>query len=138
MQPGRGAFPFRRETAGQIFRFGLSSGLSALVSLGLPILLHERLLVDQRLAVAISQASVLLINFAVIRLFVFRSAGPARADFFRYIGSVVVFRLLEYLGFLILSELAHLYYVTALLVTLVTSTLIKFFWYKFLFARTEH
>lgn len=124
-----------RQTAGQLMRFGLATGLSAIVSLGLPVMLHELLHVEQKVAVAISQASVLLVNFVTLRMFVFRSSGSVRDDVFRYAASTVAFRALEYLSFLILFELAGLFYVTALVITLCTSTLIKFIWYRSLFGR---
>ena len=122
-----------RQTAGQLIRFGMTTILSAIVSLGLPVALHEFLHVDQKAAVGISQLSVLLMNFLTLRLFVFRSSGSMRRDMVRYAASAVAFRALEYLGFVALFELAGLFYVTALVITLFFSTLIKFVWYRFLF-----
>jgi putative flippase GtrA len=130
LEARRGAF---RQTAGQLMRFGLATGFSAIVSLGLPVTLHELLHVEQKVAVAISQASVLLVNFVTLRIFVFRSSGSVRQDVFGYAASALVFRALEYLLFLILFELAGLFYVTALVITLCLSTLIKFVWYRSLF-----
>ena len=127
--------PAVRETAGQMLRFGLSSGLSASVSLGLPVVLHELLHVEQKVAVAISQVTVLLMNFVTLRLFVFRGNGSVRGDLLRYFGSAAVFRGIEYLSFLALFELAGLFYLTALIITLIVSTMIKFVWYRFIFGR---
>ena len=127
-----------RDTVGQLIRYGVSSGASAAVSLGLPVLLHEAFGVEQKLAVAISQASVLLLNFLMIRLFVFRSKSTAKRDLAYYVGSSIAFRGLEYLLFLALFELASLHYFLALLLTLGASTVVKFGWYRFLFhGRTE-
>ena len=125
-----------RDTVGQLIRYGVSSGASAAVSLGLPVLLHEAFGVEQKLAVAISQASILLLNFLMIRLFVFRSKSTARRDLAYYVGSAVAFRGLEYLLFLALFELASLHYFLALLLTLAVSTVVKFGWYRFLFHRS--
>lgn len=122
-----------RATMGQLLRFGVSSGASAAVSLGLPVLLHEVLGIEQKVAVAISQSSVLLLNFLMIRMFVFRSKRAAKRDLAFYVGSAVTFRGFEYLVFVVLFQFAGLYYFTALLITLGTSTLIKFVWYRFLF-----
>lgn len=122
-----------RQTAGQLLRFGVTSGASAVVSLGLPVFLHEALGIEQKVAVAISQCSVLLLNFLMLRLFVFRSRRGARRDLTYYVGSAVAFRGTEYLLFLALFELAGLHYFIALLLTLGTSTVIKFFWYRVLF-----
>jgi putative flippase GtrA len=125
--------PSRRDIAGELMRFGVATGLSAMVSLGMPIALHELFHVDQKVAVAISQVSVLAINFVTIKMFVFRSRGNVRADMFRYMGSALVFRGIEYASFLLLFEVAGIFYVTALVLTLGTSTLIKFVWYRFIF-----
>lgn len=124
-----------RHTFGQLARFGLSSLASATVSLGLPALLHEVFGVEQKTAVAISQTSVLLLNFLMIRLFVFRSQGRAGRDLGYYVGSTVVFRGSEYVLFLALFELVGMYYLVALVLTLGTSTVVKFVWYRFLFGR---
>lgn len=124
-----------RHTIAQLARFGLSSVASATISLGLPALLHEVFGIEQKVAVAISQSSVLLLNFLMIRLFVFRSQGRAGRDLGYYVGSTIAFRGLEFLLFLALFELAGLYYLTALVLTLGTSTAIKFVWYRFLFGR---
>jgi len=120
-------------TAGQLIRFGMSTGVSALVTVGLPTLLHEMFGIEQRIAVAISQSSALLINFLMIRIFVFRSKRAAPRDLAYYAGSAAAFRGLEYLCFLALFELGHLYYLAALVLTLGMSTLVKFVWYRFLF-----
>jgi putative flippase GtrA len=100
--------------------------------------LHEGLGLEQRAAVAISQSSALLFNFVMIRLFVFRSQRAAHRDLAYYVGSAITFRGLEYLLFLALFEFGRLFYFTALVLTLGTSTLLKFAWYRFLFGqRTE-
>ena len=123
----------RRRTVGQLLRFGFTTGLSAIVSVGLPAFLHEILGIEQKIAVAISQSTVLLLNFLMIRAFVFRSRRGARRDLAYYVGSTIGFRTAEYGLFLVLFELAGLYYLTALVVTLGISTVIKFFWYRNLF-----
>jgi putative flippase GtrA len=131
----RGKLQVLGRTTGQLMRFGVSTVVSAAMTVGLPILLHELFGLEQRTAVAISQSSALLLNFLMIRVFVFGSRRAARRDLAYYVGSAVFFRGLEYLAFLALFELAHLYYIAALVLTLGTSTLLKFFWYRFLFGR---
>ena len=122
-----------RETGRQLVRFAVSTVISASFTLGLPLLLHEIGGIEQKLAVAISQASALVLNFLMIRLFVFRSKNDGKRDLAYYVGSAVAFRGLEYLLFLALLQLAGLHYLAALLVTLVASTVVKFGWYRFLF-----
>ena len=120
---------------GQLMRFGVSTVVSAGLTVVLPILLHELFGLPQKIAVAISQTCALLVNFVMIRVFVFASKRAADRVISYYVGSAVLFRGLEYLAFLALFQLAHLNYVAALLITLCTSTLLKFGWYRFLFGR---
>ena len=122
-----------RQIIGEAIRFGMITGLSAIVSLGLPILLHELFHIGPKVAVAISQLTVLAMNFVTLRAFVFRRSGSLRGDIARYGASAAVFRGLEYVSFLLLFELAGLFYVTALVITLAASTIIKFICYRFLF-----
>lgn len=117
---------------GQIARFATSTVLSAAITLGVPALLHEVFGVQQPVAVGISQSGALLVNFLMIRVFVFRSNRAARHDLAYYVGSAVAFRGLEYLLFLMLFGLG-LFYLIALVLTLGMSTLLKFVWYRFLF-----
>jgi|SRR3954447_21115692 putative flippase GtrA len=118
---------------GQLIRFGISTIVSASMTLGIPVILHEAFGIEQKLAVAISQSSALALNFAMIRVFVFRSKRAARRDVSYYVASAITFRGLEYLFFLGLFDLLHLFYFLALVLTLGTSTLLKFVWYRFLF-----
>jgi putative flippase GtrA len=126
----------QRRTIDQFIRFGVSSGASAALTLGLPVLLHEAVGLAQVAAVAISQSCVLVLNFVMIRIFVFRSTRSGHRDLTAYLASAVSFRGGEYLLFLVLFRDARLYYVAALLLTLAASALIKFFWYRFLFGRS--
>ena len=120
---------------GQLFRFAVSTCASALITLGIPLVLHEAIGVEQRAAVAISQSTAFLINFVMIRIFVFRSSRAAARDFAYYLASAAAFRGLEYLLFLVLFEAGKLYYLTALVATLGASTMLKFVWYRYIFGR---
>ena len=122
-----------RESVVQMLRFGIATGISAVVSVGFPVVLHELLHVEEKLAVGISQVSVLVLNFLTLRVFVFRANGGGQRVMFRYLASSLAFRGLEYLSFLMLFELADLFYLTALVITLVAWTGIKFLWYRSLF-----
>lgn len=124
-----------RKVGGEFFRFAVSTCASALVTLGVPLVLHETVGVEQRAAVAISQATALLLNFLMIRIFVFRSNRAAARDFAYYLGSAAAFRGLEYLLFLVLFEVGKLYYLTALVATLGMSTMLKFVWYRYIFGK---
>lgn len=127
----------RSSAVPQLLRFAVSTGLSASVTIGLPVLLHEFAGIRPSVAVAISQCSVLLLNFVMIRTFVFRSTRSHQVDFLYYAGSAAAFRGLEYVLFLLLYQFAGLFYVSALLCTLAVSTVAKFFWFRLLFAGAE-
>lgn len=122
------------ENIRQVATYSVSTLLSAAITLGVPVFLHEVLGTGERTAVAISQLCAVAVNFVMIRAFVFRSARPAQRDFAYYVLSAVAFRLLEYLLFLAIFGLLHLFYFVALVITLCLSSIIKFLWYRFLFS----
>src|SRR5690606_6513003 len=64
----------RWRVAGQRWaRYLIATGASALLSLGLPLVLHQIVGLREELAVAIALALMLVINFVTIRVYVFRS-----------------------------------------------------------------
>ena len=119
--------------AHQLMRFGLSSGLSATLSFFLPIALHEAAEVPERPAVAIGFVSAYIFNFAMLRLFVFRSRNSLRADALRYLPLNGAFRLAEYAGFLLLEGMLSLGYIASMFIILSISTVLKFFGYRVVF-----
>lgn len=121
--------------AQQLLRFGLSSGLSATLSFLLPIALHEAGRVPERLAVAIGFVLAYLFNFAMLRMFVFRSRNSLGTDALRYLPLNGVFRLVEYGGFLFLEGALSLGYIASMFTVLTISTVLKFFGYRRLFRR---
>ena len=128
---------FTPERLAELFRFGLATGLSASVTIGLPILLHEVFAVPERIAVGIAFATAFVVNFVVSRNFVFRSAGNARNELTRFIITSVGFRLGEYGLFLVLFQLGVVYY-AAQIVVLGISLVLKFFTFKtFVYGRAQ-
>ncbi|WP_426167512.1 GtrA family protein [Sandarakinorhabdus sp. DWP1-3-1] len=105
-----------RKGLGEFLRYGMLSVLSAGLSLGLPILLHERFGVEPRLAVAIAFGVVFVVNFVCMRLFVFRNAGSASAALGRFAMTSLMFRGAEYLAFLGLFALGLRYFVAQFIV----------------------
>ena len=118
-----------------MLRFGASSAASALLSLGLPVLLHEVAGLPVQLAVAISQLTMLVVNYLMLRRFVFRSSGRVSGEAASYLASAAAFRGLEYLAFTSLYQLAHLPYFPALVIVLLISTFAKYAWYRWVFGR---
>lgn len=125
--------PVARAVWAQLARFMVSTGFSAAMSFGLPIILHERVGVAERFAVAIGFAAAYVGNIVLLRLFVFRSRGSWRKQLSRYIPANGAFRLAEYAAFLLLFERADLDYRIAMLVVLGTSACFKFFVYRWIF-----
>lgn len=122
-------------------RYGVAAILSAALSLGLPILLHDWLGVHEAAAVALALSVTFLLNFLFIRNFVFRSAGNVTRQGMAFGVSSAMFRAIEYMAFLGLSALG-LDYRLSLLLVLGTSFFGKFFLHnKFVFVgprRPDH
>lgn len=120
----------RNQLIRQALRFGLTTALSAVVTVGLPVLLHEVFGVQPRIAVAVAFVVAFCMNFISLRRIVFTSDRNAGHDLLIFAVSSMIFRFGEYLGFLGISALLDLSYVWCLLTVLACSTLIKFFWYR--------
>lgn len=114
---------------GQIVRFGLMTGMSASVTVGLPIVLHELFGVRPQTAAAIAFVTAFLLNFLSLRRLVFRSNRGAGRDFATFLFSSLAFRGAEYLAFLAILA-AHIHYIIGLLCVLTLSGFAKFFWYR--------
>lgn len=119
----------RSERAGEIFRYGLATALSATVTLGLPVLLHQVMGVPARIAVGIAFAAAFVLNFISTRSFVFKSSGQPRDELVRYVIASAGFRLAEYLAFLALYAFGLVYYVAQIIVV-VASLFLKFATFK--------
>jgi len=123
----------RGELPRQIGRFGILTAISATVTLGLPVLLHEQWGVSPPEAAAVAFALAFVLNFISLRRLVFASERGAGRDLFVYAVSSLFFRSAEYLAFLLLFAV-RVQYVIALVAVLAVSATAKFFWYR----RTLH
>ena len=110
----------------QAVRFLATTGLSASITMGLPIVLHELLAVRPSIAVAIALATAFVINFMTVRSLVFRTQGSIGSQAIRFGTMAVVFRGCEYLSFLFLFDAMQLNYVLSLGAVLSISTVLKF------------
>ena len=115
---------------GQAVRYLLMTGLSALVTLGIPALLHEVFDVGEELSVAISLVIAFCVNFLTTRLYVFTSDGRVGPQLVRFALVSAGFRLGEYIAFLILHTWLGLMYLVALALVLIVSIVLKFFAYR--------
>jgi putative flippase GtrA len=115
-----------RDRFRELLRFAVATLISASLTLGLPIVLHEGLAVEQRRAVAIALAIAFVVNFLTTRYFVFKSRGKAGDELWRFLGVSLAFRLAEYGLFLLLFSLGLVYYLAQFIV-LALSFVMKFF-----------
>mgnify|MGYP001333867415 FL=1 len=121
---------------GALGRFLVGGLVSSGVTLATTASLHELVAVPERLAAALGLATALVVNFVVLRFFVFRGTNlPLGRQLLVFLGSSGVFRGFEYAGFIVL-HLLSVYYLLALVVVQGVSFIVKYFFYdKFVFAR---
>lgn len=112
-------------------RYCLVGAANAVGGLTLTALLHEVAHAPEELAYAVALATLFVINFFVARHYVYEAAdGGAKGQFTRFLASSASFRLLEYLGFLILHSWLGVHYLIAAPVVQVTSFVAKFLFYR--------
>ena len=114
----------------QVYRYLLMTGLSAVVTVGLPALLHEVFGVGEERAVAVSLAVAFCVNFLTARFYIFRSGGHIGGQLVRFALVSAAFRIGEYLAFLVLHTWLGLMYLVALAAILFVSIVLKFFSYR--------
>jgi putative flippase GtrA len=111
-------------------RFALLGGLSFSVNFGLTVLLHEVLGVREELAFALVLALTTVMNFVLMRSFVYPGRkGALLAQFGLFVVSSLGFRSLEYVLFLVFHTWLGFAYKMVLVATLTTTFVTKFFYY---------
>ena len=100
--------------------------MSAVLSLSLPVLLKAGLGLNPNLAVGLSLIIVFLINFAVIRAYVFRSVAAAGPQLRRFALTSALMRGAEYLAFLVVHDVLGVHYWVALFAVLTVSSTCKY------------
>ena len=120
------------------FRYLVMSGMSAVLSLGIPFLLHEGFAVRPDIAVACGLAAAFVMNFFTARWFVFRKTGSVKQQLGRFALVSFAFRSGEYLAFLFVHSVLGVQYMIANASVLFLSFCLKFFVYKiFVFIHPE-
>ena len=120
------------------FRYLVMSGLSSILSLGIPFLLHEVFGVRPDIAVACGLTAAFIMNSFTARLFVFRKKGSVKQQLGRFALVSFAFRSAEYLAFLVLHSALGVQYMIANASVLFLSFCLKFFVYKiFVFIHPE-
>jgi putative flippase GtrA len=111
-------------------RFVVLSGISFSINLGLTSGLHELAKVKEEIAFAVALAVVLVTNFIGMRYFVYTGRqGNVIKQFVSFLLSSSGFRGLEYVLFLVLHTWLGLAYRLAIIATLATTFVTKFFFY---------
>lgn len=114
-----------------LLRFGLLSGLSLVVSVGLTVVLHEAVGMLEEWAFGISLVVVFAVNFVACKYWVFEGkAGDLKRQLVIFALSSAGFRLAEYLGFLLVHTVLGVYYLWAMIGLKSAVVLSKFFYYR--------
>ena len=113
------------------FRWGVNTGLSFVVNLGLTIFLHESLGVTTSVAYAVALTTVFFMNFVLFHYYVFSQHEPKPLGqlFATYAASAIGFRLGEYAAFLLIHALVGLQYMLAIILVQGASFVLKYFFY---------
>ena len=121
-----------------LFRWAQLSCASFVTNFGLTVVLHEWGQMSTEAAFAISLAVVLVMNFLLMRWYVYErntNAGAVWQQFGLYLGSAVVFRATEYGSFLLWHTWYGSDYRLVVVGVSVISSAVKFFYYRLLFGR---
>jgi putative flippase GtrA len=113
-------------------KFGLLGALSLIVNLAVTTGLHELLGAAEETAFAVALATVLAMNFALCRYFVFERAseGDAGRQLSLFVISSLGFRGVELLAFFVVHTFLGVQYVVAILSILATSVLVKYLFFR--------
>jgi 2-polyprenyl-3-methyl-5-hydroxy-6-metoxy-1,4-benzoquinol methylase/putative flippase GtrA len=108
----------------------IASAFSATITMGLPIVLHESMSVREEAAVAVGLATAFIVNFTILRGFVFESRGHRGREIVAFAATSAGFRALDYVTFLIGFRGLRLHYVVAMVLMLSASAIGKFVVYR--------
>lgn len=120
----------KRPTLERLARFIAVSAVGFPLNLAVTVFVHEVLGASEEFAFAVALAVVFLFNFAACRYVIFRAtSGDPRRQLFRYALYSAVFRLAEYVAFLLVRSVFDTQYLLAALLVLGVSFLLKFRFY---------
>lgn len=120
-------------------RFLTLAGMSFVLNPGLTFLLHEGVHLSERIAYAIALTTVFTFNFFMLRKWVYQAeAESAGKQGLRFISTTILFRLTEYVLFLLLTHMTSFHYLLIVLGISCTATILKFFTFgKHVFRQTQ-
>ena len=114
-----------------LVRFGIGGLLSSGVAVGTTAILHELGSMNERVAAAMGLAAALVVNFLMLRYFVFRGTHPPLLrQLLVFLASSGVFRGIEYVAFLLVSTVSGMHYLLVLVFVLGGSFILKFVVYE--------
>lgn len=100
------------------------------LGIGISAFCHEILGWRQEIAVATAIGVLILLNFALSRIYIFRSIESARSQLLRFVAVALTMRGAEYVLFLLLLRMMHVPYLLAMAASMVVSLGIKFIIYR--------
>jgi putative flippase GtrA len=116
---------------GALVRFGLGGVFSFGVAVGTTAIAHELAALTEAVAAALGLGSALVMNFLMLRYFVFRSTHlPVVRQLLMFLVSSGVFRGLEYVAFLVVNAISAMHYAIVLVLVLAGSFSLKFVVYE--------
>lgn len=118
------------QTIRQTVLFGLASGIGFAINIGITAFLHEVLRISPGISFAVALACAYAVNFFNNRTWVFDSDAEAFTQVVKFLGFSLLFRLMEYLVFLLLHIILGFHYLVAVLISLFSFYFIKFFVYR--------
>lgn len=110
--------------------FLIASGIGFLINTGVTVFLHEILGISPGISFAVALACAYGANFVNNRKWVFSSDAAPLPQVGRFLAVSLVFRLAEYLVFVLLHYLLGIHYLAAVLIALFSFYFVKFFVYK--------
>jgi putative flippase GtrA len=122
---------FRAERFRALIRFALGGVLSSTIAVTTAAVLHEVVAVPERVAGACGFAAALVVNFFVLRHYVFAVAHvPARQQLPKFLATTGLLRAIEFLAFYVAHRHLHLNYLLLMIMILGSSFLLKFLIYE--------
>jgi putative flippase GtrA len=125
-----GASARKRALLGEVLRFCGVGALSYLLGVGLAALFHEISGLRPEVAVGLSLAIILLTNFFLARVFIFRSSGRVHHELMLFGITSAAMRGAEYLVFLALLNGLGINYLVGMTAAMLASSCAKFLLYK--------
>ena len=118
------------KTIRQGILFVIASGIGFLINTGVTVFLHEILGISPGISFAVALASAYVVNFYNQRKWVFSSNSAPLPQVIKFLVVSLLFRMAEYLVFVLLHYVLVVHYLAAVLIALFAFYFVKFFVYR--------